>query len=167
MAIVGDGFSSLSPVVISKAGVAVSWDGLILDLLLISNMVGNNLAKVEWERKAQIRREMRLSEGEVNLVFNAPIKRSSLENQMIYLIPYSLRTADVLFPFAGKVLLWASIPIAKLRNLRYAVRVDYEHAGIIKNEWQAMRRLYVPQTLQKIRHIKDRCLLAMASLLKK
>ncbi len=109
--------------------------GLMTHLFIMANVLANNIAKVEWNQIVLTRTMHRLNASMCNFsirVFgkklSTQINKASIENQLMYLVPFTLRLGDLtnitmdVFGFQipqGKILLWSSIPQAIFLTKRY------------------------------------------------
>ena len=140
--------------------------GRLQHLSIVANVLINNTAKVEWQQLVKLRSQMGLNEKMLN--FNIPEKKilgfkipgtgkvlrtalnqADVENQALYLIPFTFRTLDLLglsmagVP-VGKVLFWLSTPLARRLSLGYAKRLGHPDAKLLEEKWLDTRAWFNP-----------------------
>lgn len=134
---------------------------------VITNAMMNNWAKVEWHQINRLRERNRLNTNAFQIWIpgkgwvETGVSWADIEHQAVYLIPFTLRLADLTrlaIPFdslkdvvpglepllgnglpLGKALLYGSIPLAQYLVLKYAERHGLEGAEQLRGRFERMK----------------------------
>lgn len=143
---------------------AITMAGVLANASILSNVVLNNYSKDYWNDPIRMREKMGINKGPFKVTFPSWIpgiggktwepgfKRQSFEFQMIYLVPFTIRLADLIHfsvpvpilgnVHAGKILLWGSIPIAFRLALRQAEIWGFEGAPEYRARWEKFKSYF-------------------------
>ncbi len=126
---------------------------------IITNTVMHNLGRKAWQQLPEIRNSMRANTGNLFLPMfgkrvDTGISLASFENQMIYLVPFTLKLmglvglgVGITIPGigvhidSGTLMLLASVPLARWLVVKYAEKVHYAHANLIRESWEKFKAL--------------------------
>ncbi|MCM0604773.1 MAG: hypothetical protein KA715_01650 [Xanthomonadaceae bacterium] len=117
--------------------------GWLNNLRMISNTVVNNSVKDRWKMVNDIRDEMGVSRGQVNIA-GVDVKRTQLERNVIDQAPRTLKMIDLMnldvmeIPI-GSMLFYSSYFWTQGLIVKYAEKVNFKHKDVLRERWEKFK----------------------------